>query len=188
MSQLTKNGVVLLILLISAVANDCAKVVVLDLLLELVDPFAPLLLAGLALHGVLVDGGGGVEVGELLHEGLVDLVVHLGQAQLGALDLLEDGPVGHEVLDSCWVGELALVVVQEGRREVSLGVCSSGFKGKDLIPTFDCELLLHLLNWSAIQCSQASGAIRATHILQVLSLLGVKGLRHFGGFMKESSF
>jgi hypothetical protein len=32
---------------------------------------------------------------------LVDFVVDLGEAKLGAWDLLEDGPVGGHVLDSC---------------------------------------------------------------------------------------
>lgn len=98
----TEDGGVLVVLDIGAGAQDCAEVVVVDLVLELVDPVAPLLLSGLALHLVLVDGTGRVEVGECLHEGCVDLVVHLGQAQLGALDLLQDGPVCHQVLDGYW--------------------------------------------------------------------------------------
>lgn len=82
-------------------ADDRAKVEIVNLLLELVDPVAPLLLASLALHLVLDEGRGSVKVGECLLEGIVDLVVHLGEAQLRALHLLEDRPVCHEVFDSC---------------------------------------------------------------------------------------
>lgn len=98
---LTENGVVLIVLLICAAADDGAEVVVLNRVLVLVDEVAPPLLAGLALHVVFDKRGGRVEVGELLHEMHIDRVVNLGQAQLGALDLLEDRPVCHEVLDSC---------------------------------------------------------------------------------------
>lgn len=78
----TEDGRVLLILNISTGTNDRAKVEVVDLLLELVDPVAPLLLARLALHRVLVDGRRGVEFRELGLERLVDLIIHLRQAQL----------------------------------------------------------------------------------------------------------
>lgn len=94
----TKNSGVLVVFGIRAGANDGAEVVVLNLL-PLVHPVAPLLLARLALHVVLDKGSSRVEVRERLHEGLVDLVVLLGQAQLGALDLLQNSPVCHEVFD-----------------------------------------------------------------------------------------
>lgn len=64
----TEDGGVLVVLLVGASSDDCAKVEVIDLLLELVDPVAPLLLASLALHVILVDSGGGIEVGEFGHE------------------------------------------------------------------------------------------------------------------------
>lgn len=98
---LTKDGVVLLIFTIGPRADDCAKVEVFDLLVELVDPVAPLFLACLAFHLILIDSSGGIETREFFHEGLVDLVIHLSEAQLRALDLLQNRPVCHQMFDSC---------------------------------------------------------------------------------------
>lgn len=99
--QLTKHSGILVILGIGTSANDGAKVEIVYLLVELVDPVAPLLFANLALHVVLVDGRSEIEIGEFGLEGIVDLVVHLGEAQLRPLHLLEDRPVCHEVFNSC---------------------------------------------------------------------------------------
>ena len=96
-----EDGAVLGVVCLGARTQHGAEVVVLDGLLVLVDEVAPSLLAGLALHLVLVDCSGGIEVGELLLEVLVDLVVLLGEAQGRALDLLEDVPVCLHVLDNC---------------------------------------------------------------------------------------
>lgn len=97
----TKDGFVLAVLKSRVGAQQGAEVEVVNLLLVLVDEVSPALLACLALHLVLVNGGLGVVVGELLLEVLVDFVVDLGEAKLRARDLLEDGPVGGHVLDSC---------------------------------------------------------------------------------------
>lgn len=97
--ELTENGRVLLIIHLGAISNHGAKVVVVHLLLIRHQELAPSLLAGLALHRVLVDGGTGVELGEVGLEMLVDFVVDLGQAEAGALDSFEDGPVCLHVLD-----------------------------------------------------------------------------------------
>lgn len=70
-----------------------AEIVVFDFLLILVHEVAPLLLALLALHLVLIDGLRRVEVGEFLLEMFVDFVVDLRQAQLGARRLLKNRPV-----------------------------------------------------------------------------------------------
>lgn len=75
-----------------------AKVVVVDLLLICHHEVAPPLLAGLALHFVLVDGGGRVELGEVGLQVLVDLVIHLCETQRRALDFLENSPVCGHVL------------------------------------------------------------------------------------------
>lgn len=76
----TENGLVLAVLKGRVGAQQCAEVVVIDLVLVLVDEVSPALLACLALHLVLIDGGLGVVVGEFLLEVLVDFVVDLGEA------------------------------------------------------------------------------------------------------------
>lgn len=96
-----ENSSLLCVVCLRASPHHGAEVEVLHLLLVLVDEVAPPLLAGLALHLVLVYGGGCVEVGELLLEVLVDLIVNLGEAQSRALDLFEDVPVRLHVLDNC---------------------------------------------------------------------------------------
>jgi hypothetical protein len=102
-----KDGGVLLVLDLGAVANHGTKIVVVDLLLVLHHEVAPPVLSVLALHLVLVNLGGGVELGEGLLKVLHDLVVDLGEAKRRALDALEDGPVGLHVLDDL-DGELLL--------------------------------------------------------------------------------
>lgn len=78
-----------------------AETVVVDLVLVGHHELAPPLLPLGALHLVLDNGLGRVEVRKVLAKVFVDVVVYLGQAQGAALDLLEDGPVGLEVLDGC---------------------------------------------------------------------------------------
>lgn len=97
----TKDSSVLIVFNVGSGTDDCAEIEILNLLIELVDPIAPLLFSGLALHFVLIDGGSGIEFGELSHERLVDFVIHLSETQLRALHLLEDRRVCHEVFDSC---------------------------------------------------------------------------------------
>ena len=95
----SKDGALLGVVGLAARTEHGAEVEVLDLLLVLVDEVAPLLLSCLALHLVLVYGGRRIEVREFLLEVLVDLVVELGQAKLGAGHLLENVPVCLHVLD-----------------------------------------------------------------------------------------
>lgn len=95
----TENSGVLLVLGLGVVADHGAEIVVVNLLLVGHQELAPPILALLALHLVLVDSGGRVELGEVGLEVLVDFVVDLGQAEGRALDHLEDGPVGLHVLD-----------------------------------------------------------------------------------------
>jgi hypothetical protein len=97
----TKDSLVLAVLKGRVGTQQCAEVVVVDLVLVLVDKVSPAVLACLALHLVLVDGRLGIVVGEFLLEVLVDFVVDLGQTQLGTGDLFENGPVGGHVLNSC---------------------------------------------------------------------------------------
>lgn len=55
--------------------------------------------------------------------------------------------------------------------------------------TFDGELLLHLQRLSAIiDCPSWSKRGAGSYILQVLRLLGVEWLGHFGGFMQSINF
>lgn len=96
----TENGGFLIILGIRTGTEHGAKVEVLDLV-PLHHPGAPLLLAGLALHLVLDEGPGGIEIGECFHERVVDIIVLLGQAKLRALDLLQNSPVCHEMFNRC---------------------------------------------------------------------------------------
>lgn len=77
----TENGFLLSILDRWTVPHHGAKVVVLNLRLVCIDEVPPPFFARLALHLVLVDGGLGVEIGELLFEVFEDLVVHFGQTQ-----------------------------------------------------------------------------------------------------------
>ena len=110
----TEDGLLLAVLELWVGAQDGAKVVVVDLFLVGHHEVAPLLLALLALHLVLVDCLGGVEVGEVALQVLEDVVVHLGEAQVGALDLFEDGPVRLH-LDDGLDGELLLDLRTLGR-------------------------------------------------------------------------
>jgi hypothetical protein len=80
-------------------AQDSAEAVVGNLLLIGHHKVPPPGLAFLALHLILVDGLGRVEFGEVLLQVLEDLVVEFSEAQCRALDLLEDGPVGLQVLN-----------------------------------------------------------------------------------------
>lgn len=102
----TEDGGVLLIFNLRTRAQDGAKVVVVDPLVVGHHEFPPPLLSRLALHLILVDGSGGVEVGEILLQVLVDLIVVLGQPQRRALDFAENGPVRLKVLDSWKPGRL----------------------------------------------------------------------------------
>lgn len=101
----------LLVLHLRRRPHDGAKVVVVDALLVGHHELAPPVFARLALELVLVDGRGRVEVGEVLVQVLEDLVVDLGQAQLGAGDFFEDGPVCLEVLDGCGGGRTSELVL-----------------------------------------------------------------------------
>lgn len=89
----TKDGAFLAILRRGVCAQHGAEVVVIHLVLVLVDEVPPLLLASLALHLILVYRRLEVKVRELLVEVFENLVVELGEAQLGARELLEDGPI-----------------------------------------------------------------------------------------------
>lgn len=97
--QLTKDGGVLLVLRLRVVPNHGAEIVVVHPLLVRHHELAPPLLAGLALHLVLVDRSGGIEFGESLLEVLVDFIIDLSQSETGALDSFENGPVCLHVLD-----------------------------------------------------------------------------------------
>lgn len=102
-----KNSLLLAVLGLGGGPQQSAKVVVVNLLVVGHHKGAPPLLARLALHLVLVDGLGGVELGEVPLEVLEDVVVHLGQAQLGAGHLFENGPVRRHLLNGL-DGELLL--------------------------------------------------------------------------------
>jgi hypothetical protein len=96
-----ENGLVLAILEFRVGPDDCAVVVVLDLLLVRHNELAPLLLSVLALHLILVYCGLGIKVWKFRLEVLVDLIVEFGETQLGAGHLLEDLPVCLDVLYDC---------------------------------------------------------------------------------------
>lgn len=113
--KLTENGAVLGVLLLWVLAQNCAEAVIVDLLLVSHHEVPPALLAPGALHLVFVYGLGGVELGKVLAEVLVDVIVDLGQAKGAGLDLLEDGPVRLEVTDRCGV------VVSAESRDMSEG-------------------------------------------------------------------
>lgn len=91
----------LCVLVLGVGAQYGAETVVVDLVLVGHHEFAPPLLSLRALHLVLDYGLGGIEFRKVLAEVFVDIVVYFGQAQGAALDLLEDSPVGLEVLDGC---------------------------------------------------------------------------------------
>lgn len=80
LQALTENRLLLAILAGRTSPQHRTKIIILDLLLALLillNETPPLLLAGLALHLVLVDGGFHVEVGELAVEVRQDVVVEL---------------------------------------------------------------------------------------------------------------
>lgn len=96
-----KYCLILAVLELGVCPDDGAVVVVIDPLLVGVDELAPSLLALLALHLVLVNCCLWVELGKVLLEVFVDLIVELGEAELGAGDLLEDFPICLDVLYDC---------------------------------------------------------------------------------------
>lgn len=91
----------MVVLGLGACAEHGAEVVVLDLVLVLADELAPPLLALLALHLILVQCGGGVELGEVLLKVFVDFIVDLRQSQFGTWDFFKDLPVCLHVLHNC---------------------------------------------------------------------------------------
>lgn len=111
MHSLTKDSLLLSVLPGRVGTQHGTEVVVIHLAFVCVNEATPPLLAGLALHLILVDGGLQVVVGELFEEMLVDDVVDLREAQLRAGELLEDGPVGCHVLDDCIPCEYDAIVV-----------------------------------------------------------------------------
>jgi len=111
-TRLTKDSLLLAILELGVCPQHGAKVVVVHLLLVLHHELTPPLLALGALHLVLIDRGGGVKLGELLLQVLVDVVVQLGQAEAGPAHFLKDRPVGFHVLDGC--GEAVSVHASSG--------------------------------------------------------------------------
>jgi hypothetical protein len=96
-----KYGLVLTILEFGVGPDNGAVIEVVHLLVVGHDKLAPLLFARLALHLLLVDCGFRVEIGKVLLEVFVDLIVELGQPQLGAGYFLEDLPVCLDVLYNC---------------------------------------------------------------------------------------
>lgn len=86
----TEDCLLLAVLKLGVRAQHGAKVVIVDCLLIRHHEVAPPLLARLALHDVLVDRLGGVELGEVALQVLVDLLVESGQTKRRALDFLED--------------------------------------------------------------------------------------------------
>jgi hypothetical protein len=74
-----KYSLVLAILKLGVGPNDGAIIVVVDLLVVCSDELAPPLFSCLALHLLLIDGGGRVEIGKLLLKVFVDLIVELGE-------------------------------------------------------------------------------------------------------------
>ena len=99
--KLTKDRSLLVVFKLGVRAQHGAKVVVVNRFLVLLHPVAPLLLARLALHFLLVEGRGGVEVGKFFLEAVEDFVIHLCQPKLRAWDLLENRPIGHQMFDGC---------------------------------------------------------------------------------------
>jgi hypothetical protein len=77
-----ENRALLTVFYVGARAKQCAKVVVLHLVLVLCDELAPPLLARLALQVVFVQCRCRVKVGKFFLEVFENLVVDLGKAQL----------------------------------------------------------------------------------------------------------
>jgi len=96
-----KYSAVLAVLGLCVRAHHGAEVVVLHPRVVFHDEVAPSLLPRLALHLILDNRSCRVPLGEILLEVFVDLVVDLGEAELGAGDLLEDVPVRLHVLHHC---------------------------------------------------------------------------------------
>lgn len=99
-----KDRAVLIIVLLGVGTDQGAEVEVVDLLLVHGDELAPSLFALLTLHLVLVDGLAHIDLGKVLLEVLVDLVIVLGETELGTLDRLEDLPVRLHLLNGCPAG------------------------------------------------------------------------------------
>lgn len=102
---LTKDCRILIILRLWVVPHHRPKVVIIDRLLVLHHEVPPPLLPRLALHLILVDRLGGVELREGLLQVSVDFLVNFGEAEGRAFDFLENGPVGLHVLNYFY-GEL----------------------------------------------------------------------------------
>lgn len=100
----TKNSLLTAILKLGVRPQHRSKVELSNLLVILHHKVPPPLLALLALHLILINRLGRVELGERLLEVLVDLVVPARQAERRALDSFEDRPVGLHVLDGCEKG------------------------------------------------------------------------------------
>jgi hypothetical protein len=121
-------GLVLTILKLGVGPNNGAVVEVVHLLIVGHDELAPSLFARFTLHLLLVNCGFRVEVGELLLEVFVDLIIELGEAQLGAGHFLEDLPVCLDVLYNC---RRPLEAEGHGWRQ-------STFHGKCLLDLHNC--------------------------------------------------
>lgn len=91
----------LCILVLGVSSQYGTEAVVVNLVLVGHHELAPPLLPLGALHLVLDNGLRRVKFGEVFAEVFVNVVIYLGQAQCAALNFLENGPVGLEVLDGC---------------------------------------------------------------------------------------
>lgn len=101
-----------------ALSQHGAEVVIFNRLLIYHAKLAPPLLASFTLHLVFVDSGLGVEVREVFHEVVVDIVVMFREPQGRASHLFEDFPVCEHVLNS-FDSELLLdlhIFVSDGAR------------------------------------------------------------------------
>ena len=103
----TEDGLFLAVLHVGTGAHHGTKVVVVDALLVGHHELAPSLLASLALHLVLINGLGGVELRKILLEVREDVLVELCQTDFGAWNFLKNSPVDLHVLDDL-DGELLL--------------------------------------------------------------------------------
>ena len=146
------------------------EVVVVDLLLILVHPVAPFFLAQLALHSILVQRLCGIEVGELLLEVLVDLVVHLGQPQFRPRDFFQDSPVCHQVFHGC----------RTCKHHTKPAIHHTRFITDPSPRTASPSIKRSIIS---ITTSQSVHVLHGlTHVLQVLRLLWVElARRHFAG-------